>query len=312
METLHPYGVLFGGAVCAGLLVYRSAWRERIAVVVAGLLLLVYPLFRASRMVELAAGSFNWFAYLDPLTEVLLGLSQPLVVQEDLLPVALLLLLAVWWMKSRQVDWHRFAAALPLLLLVGVFTGSALLVHLVVEPSLSDRNLAVAAPVIWLLAAHALAALRPSVLNLSLATAWVVLLTANHVLRLTWLAEGSKAEWRASAAFVDGYAAACAGSAIPAFAYVDAARDAYFYGHYLRNDVELLFIDRSDLGRALARSPGDSCPIKFWAPHGLGPDAVATPAQLRELGYELVEFPHARRWSKGMLAGAFVIRARER
>jgi hypothetical protein len=308
-ETIHPYGVLWAGAVCAGLLVFRRTWRERLVIVAGGVLLLLYPAARLAWMASLAEGTYNWFAYLHPIEELLLGLSRPLLVRQDAWLLVALALIVAWWTATRQIEWRPLARTAPLWILLGGFTASALLVHYLIEPSFSDRNLVIGAPVIWLLSAHGLALVRRSRLNNALLATCVGLLVANHALRADWLARGFKSEWRASARLVDEHYPACAATPIPAFAYVDAERDEYFYEFYLENDFQFRFIDRTELrGVPEAAAPG-GCPIKFWSPHGLAPEALGSAAALSALGLRVLTFEHAAPWSGETFSEAFIITA---
>jgi len=306
-ETIHPYGVLWSGAICFGLLVYREELTERLAVVAAGLLLLVYPLLRFAWMSELASGNYNWFAFLNPVVELLFGLSRPLIIRQDLPLIAALSVPLIWWVYSRQIAWTRLRRGLPQLLLLPALVIPALGVHFLIEPSFNDRNLAILAPVIWLLLPAAMNAVERSRLNDAIVLGAVVLVCANHVVRSQWLSLGFKSEWRASAAFVDQYAEACRGYEIPVLRFIDMDRDGYFYRYYLRNDVELRLVDRTELDELLRTDSNSGCPIKFWSPHGLSPNAVGSAADLESIRYTTVTFDHTAQWLNTPLEGAFVI-----
>lgn len=305
-ETIHPYGVLWAGAVCAGLLVFRRRFEDRVAVVCAGLLLLAYPLIRFAWMSRMATDFYNWFAFLDPVVELLFGLSRPLFLREDWWLIAALAAAAAWWLATRQIEWRALGRSAPLMLLIVVLVGMALVIHYAIEPSFNDRNLVILAPVLWLLLPHAIAAVRRTRLNGALIAAFVVLLSVNHIVNAGWLARGFKSEWRASARFVDAHAAVCSGEPVRVFHYVDAERDSYFYRYYLDNDIRLEFVRREDLDSALDQ-PSSDCPIKFWSPHGLSPDVVTKAEPFSERGYEVVRFDHAAQWQNGEIQGAFVI-----
>lgn len=306
-ETIHPYGVLWSGAVCFGLIIFRKRLVERVAIVGTGLLLLIYPLLRLAWMSELAAGNYNWFAYLNPAVELLFGLSRPVIIREDLVLVAALCVPVIWWIASKQVDWGKLGRAGPRFLLIPALIVPALAVHWLIEPSFNDRNLVILAPAVWLLLPAAIQAIKRSKLNDAIVVAAVALLCANHVIRAQWLSLGFKSEWRASAAFIDQYADACRGTEIPVYRYIDMDRDGYFYGYYLRNDLDLRLVDRADLGSLLSAESENDCPIKFWSPHGLSPDAVGTSADLESRGYRMVAFDHTAQWLNTPIRGAFVI-----
>jgi hypothetical protein len=306
METVHPYGVLWAGAVCAGLLIYKKALIERIAIVAAGGLLLIYPLLRLAWISELTTGSFNWFVYLNPGVELLFGLSRPVIVLEDVWIAAALAVMALWWIASRQVAWASLKRALPLALLIPILVGSALSVHYLLDASFNDRNLIILAPVIWLLVPYVITAVRESSLNRAAIAVGIAAICLNHTLHSGWLLRGFKSEWRNSAQFVDSYFAACAGTPIPVFSYVDETLDTYFYRYYLEHPFEFRFIARSELG--LTATSDDACPIAFWSPHGLVPEeAFGTAEQLRERGYSVVAFEHAVPWQDRTFVEAFVV-----
>jgi uncharacterized membrane protein len=307
METVHPYGVLWAGAVCAGMLIYRKTLAERITIVAAGGLLLIYPLLRLAWISELTTGSFNWFVYLNPGVELLLGLSRPVIVREDLWIAAALAALAVWWIASRQVDWAILKRALPLALLIPILLVSALGVHYLLDASFNDRNLVILAPVIWLLVPYVITAVRQSSLNLAAIAVGIAAICLNHTLHSGWILRGFKSEWRDSAQFVDEHFAACADTPIPVFSYVDVKRDTYFYRHYLVQPFEFRFVARSELTQTRTARYDGSCPIVFWSPHGLLPHEFSTAEQLREHGYSVVAFEHAVPWQDRAFAEAFVV-----
>jgi hypothetical protein len=180
-------------------------------------------------------------------------------------------------------------------------------VHYVLGASLSDRNLMILTPVIWLLVPRALSATRQTSFNITVVAIWVAALCTNHAIHSSWLTQGFKSEWQESARLVDTYYGACADSKVPVFAYVDPERDAYFYSYYLEHDFDFHFVDRSELRQALVATRGSPCPIVFWAPHGLVPGEFANSEQLRELGYRMVTFEHAIQWQDANFAEAFVV-----
>ena len=306
-ETIHPYGVLWSGAICGGLLIFRRRPKERLIIVASGFLLLVYPIIRFAWMASLAEVHYNWFAFLNPWIELLFGLSRPLVIRQDFLVVGALAVALSWWIASRQIDWKKLATALPLLILIPLVVASALAIHFIIQPSFNDRNLVIIAPVIWLLVPYAIVAVQRSKRNDAIVAAGVVLLCVNHLARAEWLALGFKSEWRRSAALVESHAELCRDELVPVFHYVDPRRDRYFYRYYLQSDLQFHFVDRTELDGVLGQLAGSRCPIKFWAPHGLSPDAVAGPAELDGLGYEVARFDHAAQWENEPLQGAFVI-----
>ena len=279
---------------------------DRALVVASGLLLLAYPLARLAWMADLADDGYNWFAYLNPVSEIALGLANPILTSHDWW-LLLALPVPIWWLVRGQIDMTQVRRAMPLLLLIPIVVLGALAIHYFVAPSLSDRNLLVLAPVVWLIVPHALAAVARTPINNGIVVAWVLALSANHVASSAWLIDGFKGEWRDSGRFVDSYYASCANAPIPVLRYIDDRRDAYFYSYYLQHDFDFEFVEREQLAGFLAVAEPSECPVKFWSPHELLPAALASPDDLERLGYEVVRFDHHARWSNEKLNGAFVL-----
>jgi uncharacterized membrane protein len=309
----HSYLLLGAGMVLAWLLWVIADLRVRIAVIVAGLLILAANAAYVWILLHATTQDVHGGLWFD--TGVKFFWGQTRMAKRDLAiagagaALTLLVLAAMWrrWkqgrgaLASRVPDGGRVALQLALFVLLGVIA-SGIFVSYAIAPSYSSRNLLTAAPFGWVLLAWFYDAAGPRLAtrgSQAMAALLVLLVAAN-----LWLLPGRFIErneaWRNSAQFV-ARMPGCAGQPVAVMqpykfgpstpAYRDlAARD--FYGHYAAAGTpiqawmpdELVGRHRvpalsAQLAERAAHAQAGGCTLLVWGVHDLTQDSALVLAQ---------------------------------
>ena len=309
----HSYLLLGAGMALAWLLWAVPDLRVRIAVIVAGLLILAANVAYMWVLLHATTQDVHGGLWFD--TGAKFFWSQTRMAKRDLAiagagaALTLLVLAAVWrrWkqgrgaLMSRVPDGGRVALQLALFVLLGVIA-SGIFVSYAIAPSYSSRNLLTVAPFAWVLLAWFYDAAGPrqaSRASHAMAAGLVLLLAANLSLLSGRFIERNEA-WRNSAQFV-ARMPGCAGQPVavmqpykfgpstPAYR-VLAAQD--FYGHYAAPGTPITSWMPSELvGRhhvpalseqlvqRAANAGTSGCTLLVWGVHDLDGDSALTLAQ---------------------------------